>query len=43
MTSTASLTPPAFIAKLVASGFSFNKLQESGVAANRGSSPAQTP
>jgi uncharacterized protein (TIGR03083 family) len=42
MTSTASLTPPAFIAKLAASGFSFNKLQESGVAANRGSSAAQT-
>jgi uncharacterized protein (TIGR03083 family) len=42
MTSTASLTPPAFVAKLAASGFSFNKLQESGVAANRGSSAAQT-
>jgi uncharacterized protein (TIGR03083 family) len=42
MTSTASLTPPAFFAKLVASGFSFEKVQASGVAANRGSSPADT-
>ena len=42
MTSTASLTPPAFVAKLASSGFSFDKVQESGVAANRGSSPADT-
>jgi uncharacterized protein (TIGR03083 family) len=42
MTSTTSLTPPAFFAKLVGSGFSFNKVQEAGVAANRGSSPADT-
>jgi uncharacterized protein (TIGR03083 family) len=42
MTSTASLTPPAFVAKLAASGFSFDKLQENGVAANRGSSAAET-
>ena len=39
MTSTASLTPPAFVAKLIGSGFSFDKLQERGVAAYRGSSP----
>ena len=42
MTSAASLTPPAFFAKLVGSGFSFDKVQESGVAAQRGSSPAET-
>jgi uncharacterized protein (TIGR03083 family) len=42
MTSTASLTPPAFFAKMIASGFSFEKVQASGVAANRGSSPADT-
>jgi uncharacterized protein (TIGR03083 family) len=42
MTSTASLTPPAFLAKLAACGFSFDKLQEAGVAANRGSSDAET-
>jgi len=42
MTSTASLKPPAFFAKLIASGFSFEKVQASGVAANRGSSPADT-
>ena len=42
MTSTASLTPPAFFAKMIASGFSFEKVQASGVATNRGSSPADT-
>jgi uncharacterized protein (TIGR03083 family) len=42
MTSTASLTPPAFFGKLMSSGFSFDKVQESGVAAYRGSSPAET-
>ena len=42
MTSAASMTPPAFFAKLAGSGFSFEKLQESGVAANRGNSPADT-
>jgi uncharacterized protein (TIGR03083 family) len=42
MTSTASLTPPAFVAKLVGSGFSFDKLQEAGIAAQRGDSPADT-
>ena len=40
MTSAASLTPPAFFAKMLGSGFSFEKVQASGVAANRGSSPA---
>jgi uncharacterized protein (TIGR03083 family) len=42
MTSTASLTPPAFVAKLASSGFSFDKLQEAGIAAQRGDSPADT-
>jgi uncharacterized protein (TIGR03083 family) len=42
MTSAASLTPPAFFAKLIGSGFNFDKVQEGGVAANRGSSPADT-
>jgi len=42
LTSAASLTPPAFFGKLVGSGFSFDKVQESGVAAHRGSSPAET-
>ena len=42
MTSTTSLTPPAFVAKLIGSGFNFEKVQEGGVAANRGSSPADT-
>jgi uncharacterized protein (TIGR03083 family) len=42
LTSAAGLTPPSFFGRLAASGFSFDKLQEAGVAANRGSSPAQT-
>ena len=42
MTSAASMTPPAFFARLAGSGFKFEKLQESGVAANRGNSPADT-
>ena len=36
MTSAASLTPPAFFGNMIASGFSFDKVQEKGVAANRG-------
>jgi uncharacterized protein (TIGR03083 family) len=42
MTSAASHTPPTFFVKLIGSGFSFDKVQEGGVAANRGSSPAET-
>jgi uncharacterized protein (TIGR03083 family) len=42
MTSAAGLTPPSFFGQLVAHGFSFDKLQEAGVAAHLGSSPAQT-
>jgi uncharacterized protein (TIGR03083 family) len=42
MTSAAKLTPPAFFGNMVASGFSFDKVQEKGVAANRGATPADT-
>ena len=42
MTSTASLTPPAFFARLAARGFSFGKLQEDGIAAHCGATPADT-
>ena len=42
LTSAASLTPPAFFGKLIGSGFNFEKVQASGIAANRGSSPADT-
>jgi uncharacterized protein (TIGR03083 family) len=42
MTSTAQLTPPAFFGKLIGSGFSFDKVQEKGVAANLGASPTDT-
>ncbi len=42
MTSAATMTPPAFFGRLAASGFSFDKLQEKGVAGQRGNSPAET-
>ena len=42
MTSAARLTPPAFFGKLIGSGFNFEKVQASGIAGNRGSSPADT-
>ena len=42
MTSAATLTPPAFLGKMIGSGFSFGKVQEKGVAAQRGASPADT-
>jgi uncharacterized protein (TIGR03083 family) len=42
MTSAAKLTPPAFFGKMIGSGFSFDKVQEKGVAANLGASPADT-
>jgi uncharacterized protein (TIGR03083 family) len=42
MTSAAKLTPPAFFGKMISSGFSFDKIQEKGVAAQRGTSPAGT-
>jgi uncharacterized protein (TIGR03083 family) len=42
LTSAARMTPPAFFATLAGSGFRFERLQEKGVAANRGGSPADT-
>jgi uncharacterized protein (TIGR03083 family) len=42
MTSAATTTPPVFFARLAGSGFSFDKLQEKGVAGQRGNSPADT-
>jgi len=42
MTAGATLTPPAFFGQLISSGFSFDKVQEKGVAANRGATPADT-
>jgi uncharacterized protein (TIGR03083 family) len=42
MTATARITPPAFFAKLVASGFSFDRLQAKDIAAVKGSTPADT-
>jgi len=42
MTSAAKLTPPAFVGRMIGSGFSFDKAQEKGVAAERGASPADT-
>jgi uncharacterized protein (TIGR03083 family) len=41
MTATANMTPAAFFPKLVASGFSFEKVQEKGIAAQRGASGAE--
>src|SRR6201984_842766 len=42
MTSAAKLTPPAFFGRMIGSGFSFDKVQEKGVAANLGGSGAGT-
>ena len=42
MTSAAKLPPAGFVAKLIGSGFSFDKVQEKGVAANLGASGADT-
>ncbi len=42
MTSAAKLTPPAFFGKMIGSGFSFDKTQEKGIAAQRGATPADT-
>jgi len=42
MTSAAKLPPAGFVAKLISSGFSFDKVQEKGVAANLGASGADT-
>lgn len=40
MISTATMSPPAFFGKMIASGFSFDKVQEQGVATHQGTSPA---
>jgi uncharacterized protein (TIGR03083 family) len=42
MTSAAKSTPPAFFGKLIGAGFSFDKVQEKGVAAQQGATPADT-
>jgi uncharacterized protein (TIGR03083 family) len=42
MTAAAKITPPSFFAKLAAAGFSFDRLQEAGVAREQGDSPADT-
>jgi len=42
MTAAARLTPPKFFGSLIGSGFSFERVQAKGIAANRGSTPAQT-
>ena len=42
MTATAKITPPAFFAKLAASGFKLERLQDKDIAVQRGSSPADT-
>ena len=42
MTSTAKMTPPAFFGQMIGSGFNFDKVQEKGVAAQRGATPADT-
>jgi len=42
MTATAKMTPPAFFAKLAATGFSFDRLQEKNVAAEQGPTAAET-
>jgi uncharacterized protein (TIGR03083 family) len=42
MTAAAKITPPSFFGKLAAAGFRFERLQQTGVARERGSSPADT-
>jgi uncharacterized protein (TIGR03083 family) len=42
MSATAKMSPPQFFGKMVASGFSFNRMQDKGIAAERGSSGADT-
>ena len=42
MTATAKMTPGKFFPKLVGSGFSFDKVQAKGIAAERGASGADT-
>ena len=42
MTATAKMTPAKFFPKMIGSGFSFDKVQEKGIAAERGASGAET-
>lgn len=42
MTAAAKITPASFFARLAADGFSFERLQQAGVARERGQSPADT-
>ncbi len=42
MTATAKITPPAFLAKLAAAGFSLAKMQDADIARERGTSAADT-
>lgn len=42
MTATAKITPPAFFARLAMSGFSFGRLQDKDIAAEKGTAPADT-
>ena len=42
MTAATKLNGPKFFAKLIGSGFSFEKVQAKGIAAERGASPAET-
>jgi uncharacterized protein (TIGR03083 family) len=42
MTATATMTPAAFFPKLLGTGFNFSRMQEKGIAAERGTSPADT-
>jgi len=42
MTATAKMTPPVFFAKLAGTGFSFDRLQEKNIAAEKGAAPVDT-
>lgn len=42
MTAAGKMTPPRFFVKLAGAGFSFERVQQAGVAAQRGDSPAGT-
>jgi uncharacterized protein (TIGR03083 family) len=42
MTAAAKITPPSFFGTMLASGFSFQAVQQKGIAAERGSSAAET-
>ncbi len=42
MTATAKITPPGFFAKLAMSGFSFGRMQDKDITAEKGAAPADT-